>query len=91
MRLCELGLMYQKIKDFLELQMVSITGLVMQSVCYGIKEELNEYYRFLAVLESMRAGDGLSFFSMFVNTLDPVECMKWLLILCDACKQLRGG
>lgn len=63
----------------------------MQSVCYGIKEELLEYYRFVAVLESMRGGDGLSFISMFVNTLDPVECMKWLLILCDACKQLRGG
>jgi gamma-tubulin complex component 3 len=52
-RICELGWMYQRVCDYvnstLERQGV---GLVEQSFCGGLQQELTAYYRLIAVLES---------------------------------------
>ena len=32
-------------------------GLINQSLCIAIKEELNEYYRLIAILENLRGND----------------------------------
>jgi gamma-tubulin complex component 3 len=94
-RLGEMGVLYQKIKNFLDVQSSSMTGLVSQSLCYAIKDELSEYYRFIATLENMRDSNfqagGLSFKSLYLWTIDPMECLKWILIICDVCRPLKGG
>ncbi len=50
--LCELGWLFKKITDFLE---KPCHGLIRQSLNIAVREELNEYYRLLAVLENIRA------------------------------------
>jgi gamma-tubulin complex component 3 len=96
LRLCEMGVLYNKIKEFLDKHIIQILGLVSHALAYAIREELNEYYRFITTLESMRdtgfqSGNGLSFKSIYLWTLEPMECLKWILVLCDICKQLKGG
>ena len=54
-QLCEMGWLFKKICDFLKDQ--AERGLVYQSLCYGIKEELNEYYRLIAILENLRESE----------------------------------
>jgi gamma-tubulin complex component 3 len=96
LRLCEMGVLYNRIKEFLDKHIIQILGLVSHALAYAIREELNEYYRFITTLESMRdtgiqSGKSLSFKPIYLWTLEPMECLKWILILCDACKQLKGG
>lgn len=96
LRLCEMGVLYNRIKEFLDKHIIQILGLVSHALAYAIREELNEFYRFITTLESMRdtgfqSGKGLSFKSIYLWTLEPMECLKWILILCDVCKQLKGG
>lgn len=96
LRLCEMGAIYNRIKEFLDKHILQIWGLVSHAMAYAIREELNEYYRFITTLESMRdtgftSGNGLTFKSIYLWTLEPLECLKWILILCDACKTLKGG
>ena len=94
-RLCELGVLYQRIKEYLDFQAVQIKGLISQSLSFAIKEELNEYYRFIATLENMRDSSQefgtLTLKSLYLWTIDPIECLRWILILCDVCRVLKGG
>lgn len=96
LRLSEMGILYNRIKEFLDKHIIQILGLVSHALAYAIREELNEYYRFITTLESMRdtglqSGKGLTFKAIYLWTLEPMECLKWILVLCDACKQLKGG
>jgi gamma-tubulin complex component 3 len=96
LRICEMGVIYSRIKEFLDQHIVQILGLVSHSLAFAIREELNEYYRFITTLESMRDtsiqnGNSLSFMSIYLWTLEPLESLRWILILCDSCKNLKGG
>lgn len=96
LRLCEMGVIYNRIKEFLDQHIVQILGLVSHALAYAIREELNEYYRFITTLESMRdtsiqSGNALSFMSIYLWTIEPLESLKWILILCDSCKNLKGA
>ena len=57
LKLCELGWLYSRISSILNDNKGSITGLIFQSMCNAIKEELNEYYRLVAIFENLRDND----------------------------------
>ncbi|XP_076370838.1 gamma-tubulin complex component 3 homolog isoform X1 [Tachypleus tridentatus] len=105
LRLIELGWMYNKVHNFCESQNLDrALGLVGQSFIAALQEELSEYYRLLAVLESQlqqnfsieepysstRSGS-LTLRQLAVWTLDPFVRMKQLATLVDACRGQRGG
>lgn len=57
-RICELGWMYKKVCDYITTTLDSPTvGLVEQSFCGTLQQELNDYYRLIAYV---------LFFAMFV-------------------------
>ncbi|XP_076356423.1 gamma-tubulin complex component 3 homolog isoform X1 [Tachypleus tridentatus] len=105
LRLAELGWMYHKVHKFCESQDLDKSlGLVGQSFVASLKEELSEYYRLLAVLESQlqhnvsteepyanTQSGSLTLRQLMVWTLDPFVRMKQLAALVDACRSQRGG
>ena len=93
-KLCQLGWLYNKVQAFLKLQTNTIKGLIFQSLCYSVKEELNEYFRLIAILENLRdseEGYKLNLKRLYLWTLQPFERLKWIAILTDSCKTLKGG
>jgi hypothetical protein len=52
--ICELGWLYCRVSDYIKAVVApnsDIPGLVVQAFCYGLQEELGDYFRLLAVLE----------------------------------------
>ncbi|XP_015749835.1 PREDICTED: gamma-tubulin complex component 3-like [Acropora digitifera] len=77
-------------------------GLVGQSFCAALQQELTEYYRLLAVLEGQQqlgdagfVGEGasgsLTLRRLMVWTFDPLTRLQTLAALVDACKGKKGG
>lgn len=92
-RICEIGWLFKKVSSFLQKQPL---GLVNQSLQLAIKNELNEYYRLIAILENLKnenienQNDPLTLRKIVLWIKEPFERMKWLAIICDACKNLKG-
>ncbi|GAB1605290.1 gamma-tubulin complex component 3 homolog [Argonauta hians] len=100
-KLAECGWLHNKIKEYVECHsQLKAVGLVEQSFCAALHQELTEYYRLMAVLESQlhqEEGDSvgeyghLSLCRMVVWTTDPLTRLKALAALVDVCKNKRGG
>eukprot|EP00057_Strongylocentrotus_purpuratus_P005521 XP_003731157.2 PREDICTED: LOW QUALITY PROTEIN: gamma-tubulin complex component 3 [Strongylocentrotus purpuratus] len=102
-KLSELGWLYLKVRRYIDARNLDKAfGLVGQSFCAALQQELTEYYRLLAVLEAqqlqeqdMGLEDGspsnLSLFRLNVWTFDPIHRMKQLAILVDGCADKKGG
>lgn len=90
-----------KIKKYCDSRAAEKTfGLVGQSFLTALHQELTEYYRLLAVLESQLQLDdqrvnaehgGLTLRRLAVWAFDPMHRMKVLAALVDACQGVRGG
>lgn len=59
---------------------------------------MTEYYRLLAVLESQRTGfyqddpaNYLNLKKLYLWVQEPLERMKWLAVICDSVRSLKGG
>jgi gamma-tubulin complex component 3 len=54
----ELGWLYKKVNDWLTVNVQNSSSFevnqVTQALCFSIKSELNEYFRFIAILDSQR-------------------------------------
>jgi gamma-tubulin complex component 3 len=100
-----MGWLFKKVHSFLQNE--GERGLIFQSLCYGIREELNEYYRLIAILENLRESEdeqskssffidqdssskSLSLRKLYLWSIEPFERLKWIGILCDACKSSKG-
>ncbi|CAC5369535.1 TUBGCP3 [Mytilus coruscus] len=101
-KLAECGWLFKKIKSYVETKTVDKTfGLVGQSFCASLHQELTEYYRLIAVLESQLHQEldqgiglgftGLSLRQLFVWTFDPLHRLKTLATVVDGCKGKKGG
>ncbi len=68
-------------------------GLVRQAFAYSIGEELTEYYRFLAILDSQLGASeaGLTLRRLAVWALEPIERLRLIATLVDAAGSLQGG
>lgn len=102
-KLAELGWLFRKIRKYLDAHAGDkAMGLVGQSFCAALQQELTEYYRLLAVLEGQHqvgdagfVGEGasgsLTLRRLMVWTYDPLMRLRTLAALVDACKGKKGG
>lgn len=96
--LCELGWLFRRVNEWITRTNNGALNQVTQSLCFAIQAELTEYYRLLAVLESQRTNFGsddpvnyLNLRKLYLWVQEPLERMKWLAIICDSVRNLKGG
>lgn len=107
-RLCELGWLFKKVRGFVSENMGQLAaaevGTVAQAFCSALQDELSDYYKLLAVLESQAlnpipstgssSGDLRNYLSLrrlAVWLAEPMVRMRLMAVLVDGCKDLRGG
>lgn len=96
LELCELGWLYKKVIDYVRKHSDNIyAGQVVQSFCFAIQGELNEYFRLLAVLEQQLQGTAvtpangrLNLMKLYLWMQEPMERMKWLAAICDTTQSI---
>ncbi|XP_021351512.1 gamma-tubulin complex component 3-like [Mizuhopecten yessoensis] len=101
-KLAECGWLYSKTKDYIQTRSADKTfGLVGQSFCAALHQELTEYYRLIAVLEGqLNQGDTgltspeescITLRQLVVWTFDPLLRLKTLATVVDVCRGKKGG
>ncbi|XP_043928566.1 gamma-tubulin complex component 3 [Protopterus annectens] len=102
-RLSELGWLHNKVRKYADQRSLDRAfGLVGQSFCAALHQELKEYYRLLSILHSQLQveddqGVNLGFESsltlrrLLVWTYDPKIRLKTLAALVDHCQGKKGG
>ncbi|ESO86326.1 hypothetical protein LOTGIDRAFT_167139 [Lottia gigantea] len=102
-KLAECGWLYNKTKTYVTSWSTDKAfGLVGQSFCAALHQELTEYYRFITVMEAQlqheqdagfedSSNTGLTLRRLAVWTFDPLVRLKVLAALVDACKGKKGG
>ncbi|XP_059168560.1 gamma-tubulin complex component 3 homolog [Physella acuta] len=101
-KLSECGWLYLKIKNYIEQHSTDKAfGLIGQSFCAALHQELTEYLRLIAVLEAQLQQEcdpgihetcsNLTLARLRVWTFDPLKRLKWLAALVDTCKDKKGG
>ncbi len=98
-RLAELGWLFNTVHQFIETSNgQKDLGLVGQSLATALREELNDYYRLLSLLEDQlkgKQGDegmSLTLHKLSVYTMEPVAKLKLLAAIVKQCdKKLKGG
>ncbi|XP_034534093.1 gamma-tubulin complex component 3 [Notolabrus celidotus] len=102
-RLAELGWLHNKVRKYTDARSLDRAfGLVGQSFCASLHQELKEYYRLLSVLHSqLQVEDeqgvtvcsegNLTLRRLLVWTYDPKVRLKTLAALVDYCQGRKGG
>ncbi|XP_018102678.1 gamma-tubulin complex component 3 homolog isoform X2 [Xenopus laevis] len=100
-KLAELGWLHNKIRKYTDQRSLDRAfGLVGQSFCAALHQELKEYYRLLSVLHSQVEDDqgvnlglesSLTLRRLLVWTYDPKIRLKTLAALVDHCQGRKGG
>ncbi|XP_053471413.1 gamma-tubulin complex component 3 isoform X1 [Ictalurus furcatus] len=102
-RLAELGWLHNKVRKYTDSRSLDRAfGLVGQSFCASLHQELKEYYRLLSVLHSqlqleddqgvnVELESTLTLRRLLVWTYDPKIRLKTLAALVDYCQGRKGG
>uniref|UniRef100_A0A7N5ZYD0 Gamma-tubulin complex component n=1 Tax=Anabas testudineus TaxID=64144 RepID=A0A7N5ZYD0_ANATE len=102
-RLAELGWLHNKVRKYTDARSLDRAfGLVGQSFCASLHQELKEYYRLLSVLHSqlqveddqgvnMCTENSLTLRRLLVWMYDPKVRLKTLAALVDFCQGRKGG
>uniref|UniRef100_A0A4W3IZB7 Tubulin gamma complex component 3 n=1 Tax=Callorhinchus milii TaxID=7868 RepID=A0A4W3IZB7_CALMI len=102
-RLAELGWLHNKVRKYTDQRCLDRAfGLVGQSFCASLHQELKEYYRLLSVLHSqiqveddqgVNVGleNSLTLRRLLIWTYDPKIRLKTLAALVDHCQGRKGG
>ncbi|XP_029114290.1 gamma-tubulin complex component 3 isoform X2 [Scleropages formosus] len=102
-RLAELGWLHNKVRKYTDSRSLDRAfGLVGQSFCAALHQELKEYYRLLSVLHSqlqveddqgvnLGSESSLTLRRLLVWTYDPKVRLKTLAALVDYCQGRKGG
>ncbi|WOL06631.1 hypothetical protein Cni_G15365 [Canna indica] len=107
-KLCELGWLFRKVRGYITESMSSFpaeeVGTIGQAFCSALQDELSDYYKLLAVLESHSSnpiptpgsisgvqGNYLSLRRLAVWLAEPMVRMRLMAVLVDGCRALRGG
>jgi gamma-tubulin complex component 3 len=107
LQMCELGWLFQRVQEYIRRsEAVELVGMVAQAFGFALQEELNDYYRLLAVVESQLSGpstshsltrsssqgeDELTLLRLFVWMQDPIERMCLIATLTDIAGDCKGG
>ncbi|XP_017554543.1 gamma-tubulin complex component 3 [Pygocentrus nattereri] len=102
-RLAELGWLHNKVRKYTDSRSLDRAfGLVGQSFCASLHQELKEYYRLLSVLHAqlqveddqgvnVGVDSNLTLRRLLVWTYDPKIRLKTLAALVDYCQGRKGG
>ncbi|CAM6099365.1 unnamed protein product [Calypogeia fissa] len=109
-RLCEVGWLFRRVRNHISESLedgpLEAVGTVGQAFCAALQEELGDYYRLMAVLETQvhnpiplmtneehggNGGNYLSLRRLAVWLAEPLMRMRLMAVLVDDCKTLRGG
>ncbi|RKO91941.1 gamma-tubulin complex component protein, partial [Blyttiomyces helicus] len=104
-KLSEMGILYRRINVFTQAGKENAAlGLIGQSFCSALQQELTDYYRLIAVLEGQirkgTEGDqkekefasrGLSLKRVYVWTQEPLHRLRLMSTLVDICADKKGG
>uniref|UniRef100_A0A7N1A3W6 Gamma-tubulin complex component n=1 Tax=Kalanchoe fedtschenkoi TaxID=63787 RepID=A0A7N1A3W6_KALFE len=106
-KLCEIGGLFRRVKSYISESMdrfpAEDIGTVGQAFCAAMQDELSEYYKLLAVLESqsmnpiplvsesVTSGNYLSLRRLSVWFVEPMVKMRLMASLVDKCGSSRGG
>lgn len=92
-KLCELGWLFKKLKNFVDASNIQLTnGLIVQSFSAAIESELLSYYKLIASLESqIHSKTSITLRQLMVWTLEPMERLKTMAVIVDTCKGVKGG
>lgn len=100
-RLADLGWLHSKVRKYTDARSLDRAfGLVGQSFCASLHQELKEYYRLLSVLHSqlqveedqaVELETSLTLKRLLVWTYDPKVRLKTLAALVDFCQGRKGG
>ncbi|XP_072034595.1 LOW QUALITY PROTEIN: gamma-tubulin complex component 3 homolog [Amphiura filiformis] len=102
-KLGELGWLFKKVRRYIDNRSQDKAfGVIGQSFCAALQQELTEYYRLLAVLQAQQEhetdqavivepSETLSLIRLKVWMYEPTQRMKYLAILVDGCKDKKGG
>ncbi|KAJ1513769.1 Gamma-tubulin complex component 3 [Coelomomyces lativittatus] len=93
-RLTELGFLYQKIQIYLKTPH-EVTGkplgLIEQSLRSMYEEELAQYFKLLAVLETSATSKEMTLRNLLFWSIEPAERLRLLNAIVQACQHLHGG
>ena len=81
----ETACLYKKLQNFLNSEQVALANIALSS---SIRGELNEYYRLIAL---MKQEPQINLKKVHLWIKEPIEKIKWLAILAEACETLRGS
>lgn len=81
----EIACLYRKLVDFVNRENITLANSALAS---SLKTELNEYYRLIALIKQDQE-ISLKKILLWVN--EPLEKMKWLCIVAEACETLKGS
>lgn len=81
----EIACLYKKVNDFVNRETVSLAKSALFS---SIRNEVNEYYRLIALIKQ---DQDISIKKILLWVKEPLEIMKWLCILVEACETLKGS
>ncbi|KAJ1921521.1 Microtubule-nucleating Tub4p (gamma-tubulin) complex component [Mycoemilia scoparia] len=100
-RLTEVGRLYRYIRDYVEEEGQS-GGLVTQSLCSSLQEELRQYYKLVAILEAQQAkvdldtlpgesSSGLTLRRINTWITEPLHKLRLIDWMVEKCKECKGG
>ncbi|CAH4030729.1 gamma-tubulin complex component 3-like isoform X1 [Pieris brassicae] len=94
-RIAHLGFLHDKLKDFIDPASVfTPQGLMVEGLVAAIREELTEYYRSVALLQSQVCesdGGGGTLRRVSVWAQDPLHRLHWLATIVHSVQHKRGG
>jgi gamma-tubulin complex component 3 len=90
MRLCEVGRSFRRVELFLRrVDSSAGTGVVLQALAAGVRDELTAFKRAVAALEPRRKS--LTLRRLYAWSLGAAERLRWLAALVGGVKEARGG
>ena len=66
-------------------------GTVRKSLRLAIQEELNEYYRWIGIIENIAKDGKLTLRKLFTWAFHPQELLKWLAIIIESVEAFEGS
>lgn len=95
-RLSEMGFLFARVRDFVTHKTMDPSfGLVGQSLCSALQQELTDYYRVMAILEAQlnqdRGREGLTLRRIEASMQQTFFKITTLASLVDACQGKKGG
>jgi gamma-tubulin complex component 3 len=91
-RLCEIGFLYKKLSShFGSMSAKDNVGLVAQSFCSSMQNELTQFYRLIAVLENAISRGEMTLRRLQLWCMEPTQRLRMMVAMVESCVGAYGG